>query len=202
MDIIKKARDLFMQYGVKSVTMDDVSRALGISKKTLYAEVANKEDLVFQVLNLDMYSTESEMDHLEGQADNAIAHMASIVITLVRKFREVSPVAIYDLQKYYGPLWTKMEERRMNFVHEHIRKNIERGMNEGIYRKDLNADIITRLYVEMSRTIVNETVFPLQKFSRARLLQQLVSYHLNGIVNDEGYKIWEVYKTNIFDEDL
>jgi len=201
MEIIGKARELFMKYGIKSVTMDDVSRTLGISKKTLYGEVANKEDLIQKVLELDRCSTEEEMDQLHSQAENAIAHMALIVITLVKKFREVSPVAIYDLQKYYGPLWSEMEAKRTSFVYHHIRENIKRGMNEGIYRKDLHPEIITRLYVEMSRTIVNEQVFPLEKYKRAQLLEQITSYHLNGIVNEKGYKIWEVYKKNIFHED-
>ncbi len=191
--ILNTAESLFMRYGIKSVTMDDVSRELGISKKTLYQYVDNKKDLIANVLAASIESEKVVMQQIQAESTNAIDEMLRIARHVTQKLREFNPGAVYDLQKYYREAWELMEAFHEHYIFATIKGNIERGQTEGYYRPDANPDIIARLYVGKTFDLVDESNFPLARYNRQNLFQEYIFYHLRGIASAKGLKLLEKY---------
>ncbi len=200
MSLIEKARDLYYRYGIRSVTMSDIARQLGVSKKTLYQEVSSKEELVQKVFELDLREERDQMVHLQSNSKDAIEQMVQTTIFIMKRMRKVSPVTHYDLQKYYGPLWSDLESEQLKFIYEILKKNIQWGKSTGLYRENIDAEIIARFFIHKASMAVNEVYFPLETYQRDDLLMQLISYHVNGITTPEGVKLWKSYQYIITQE--
>src|SRR5512138_1467464 len=145
--ILLQVSRLYRRYGIKSVTMDDVAKHLGISKKTLYGFFRDKEDLVKKVLMLE-YQRQSELYvNLEVRGLNAIEELFEAYKILKELFRDYHPSMEYDLRKYYPDLYFRIREIRRKRIYESAYRNMNKGKKEGLYRPDLNSRIIAKLHV-------------------------------------------------------
>jgi len=186
--ILKKAEELFMRLGVKSVSMEDIARELGVSKKTLYQLFENKEDLIFQTISHHASEQTEAVSFIcshSGDALDEILNLARNVITRMQKF---SPVAIFDLKKYYPEAWCKLEKMQRDHIYRILQENLEKGIRQGIYRDDLDPGIITRIYLGNIVSLMNEALFPREEFSLDRVYREFIFYHLRGIVSAKGLK--------------
>lgn len=188
-EILVQAESLFLRFGVKSVTMDDLAREMGISKKTLYQFVENKADLINKVIRKHVEDEAACVRQLSTKAHNAIEEMLEVGKFAIQQLRRTSPTVVYDLKKYYRKSWELLESFHGKHVYETIRRNIQKGMEEGLYRPDLDPDIIARLYVGKTHLLVDETIFPLREYSREVLFNEFISYHLRGIVSESGARL-------------
>lgn len=184
--LLKSAFELFLKYGIKSVSMDDISKNLGISKKTIYTFVENKEELINNVVETHLKQDQIDIATITENSTDAIDEMVSITKHILGFLRKMTPSLIYDLKKYHHGVWTKIESKHFIFIQDVINKNLIRGQQEGVYRQDLDATIISKLYVLQSNTITDEDQFPLATFNRVVLFQEMIRYHLHGIVSDLG----------------
>lgn len=189
--ILNSAFDLFMKYGVRSVSMDDICRKLGCSKKTIYNIIDNKKDLVKKVISRHIDADEVLISEMKDHSANAIEEMAAIGAHIVKFMRSMGPSVAYDLKKYHPEAWAIIDERHFSFIYTTIKTNIERGQKEGLYRKGFKPDIIAKLYVMESRTIADEEVFPMATYSKPELFQELFAYHMRGIVSPKGIELVE-----------
>ena len=195
--IFEVATARFMSLGIKSVSMDDLARIMGISKKTLYQFFENKEDLVNQAIVRHIDLERQHISELIDLATDAVHEMVEVSRHAVRMFRSIKPALLYDLQKYYRSCWHEISEFHEGFIRTTIKDNLKRGMEEGYYRDDIDAEIISKLYVMKSYSLVDETAFPLGEYQRETLLKQHVMYHLYGILSKKGqahlddFKIFE-----------
>jgi len=187
--ILEKAEELYLKIGIKSVSMDDLARSLGISKKTLYQYVENKNDLVLQVMQTHIDEEKKVATEILHSSDNAIDEMLKVAKYVLSQLRKLSPTVVYDLKKYYRNCWEVMEKHNESFVYNYMRSNIERGQKEGIYRKDVNPDIIAKLYVSQNFLIVDEDLFPLKNYDRENLFNQFIMYHIRGIACPKGIEV-------------
>lgn len=192
-DFIVFATDLFMKYGIRSVTMDDIARRFGISKKTVYQYVENKEDLLTKIVDSHIVEEKRSINAITKQSVNAIDEMVKIGRHINQQLREVSPTTLYDLQKYYRSIWNKMEKLEHEFIFEVIKKNLTRGIKEGLYRENIGVEIIAKLYVGKTSLIVDEDMFPLKENNREQLFTEFITYHIYGIASKKGIKIFEKY---------
>ena len=159
--ILHKVSEMFMRYGIKSVTMDDISRNLGISKKTLYQFVDNKADLLQQVFQQHIEDEVLAMEDIVRQSKDAIEETLNMAKYVTDLLRDMSPNTLYDLQKYYREIWQMMEVLHQQHIYKVIFNNLERGIKETLYREDIDPDIIARLYAGCNAIIVDEAIFPL-----------------------------------------
>jgi len=187
--ILKKSFELFMRYGIKSVTMDDIARELGMSKKTLYQYVDNKADLIQQIFHQHMEEERALMEQIRQQASDAIEQIFTIGKCVVRLLREISPSAIYDLQKYYHHIWKEMDGLHKQDVYKVIRENLQWGINQGVYRSDLNPDIISKLFIGKTSLLVDEEFFPIREYSIGELFEAFINYHIHGIASEKGRQL-------------
>ncbi len=179
-----KAAELFMLRGIKSVSMDDISRQLGISKKTLYQSVANKEELVAQVLKETVREKEREIITLREQAENPIHELILLANHVTSLYGQMSAATLHDLRKYYPQPWQWLREQRDQIITEDIRANLVEGIARGLYLPDLDVEIVSELFRELANYITD--VKQMQDRSAIRIYPEFVKYHIRGIATQQG----------------
>ena len=190
-EITIRAEKMFLKLGVRSVTMDDIARELGISKKTLYQHFENKDKLVAEVVITHVDREKNMLDGICEQSENAVDEMLKMGAFITAMIEDVSPSALYDLQKYYRKSWETLMKKQDEQNSCCIVKNIERGREEGLYRKDLNTDIIAKLYGKATYMIVEELSVPNSRFTRRELIWELHDYHIRAISTAKGLGLWK-----------
>lgn len=189
----EKIANLFLTYGVKSLSMDDISAHLGISKKTLYQNADNKSDLVYKVLQHVLSVTEAEAEKCNKNDKNAIDNMIHIAKIVKSQTRGLKTQMILELKKYYSKAFDLIQVHRENCIATHIHDNLKSGMKQNLYRKDLDLKIITLLYLNMNNIIFSEHD---QNHDVSKLFTEMLKYHLLAITTDLGKEYLE--KNKIF----
>lgn len=193
-EILEGAKGMFMRYGIKSVTMDDVAGELGISKKTLYQHVENKQDLITRIIQKHISEEKEMIEKITVEASDPIEQVVLIARHVIKKLRQVRPTTMFDLKKYYRDCWSMMDKFHLEYVYQTIRTNIEEGQNQGLYREDCNPHIIAKLYVGMVFFLTDEEMFPMRDYDRDELYAQYITYHLRGLVSEAGLEQLKTYQ--------
>jgi hypothetical protein len=191
LNILKQVRRLYQRYGIKSVTMDDVAKHLGISKKTLYEHFNDKEDLVQNVFKLEHDHWVSFLGSIEGRKLNAIEELFEVYKMINAMFREFNPSMEYDLRKYYPDLFIQVKEVRRKRMFESVFDNLNKGKKEGLYRKELNSKIIAKLHVFRTESFFDSDMFTLEELTSFKMFHEVFVYHLQGILNSDGRSFFE-----------
>lgn len=184
--LFEKSRELFTRYGVKSLTMDDIARELGMSKKTIYRFISNKNELVKLAMAHHLEAEKKQVSEIMNTASDSVAGMLQILDYIVGELRELNPSILYDLQKYYPEAWAAMNQYRYDFILNTIMLNLERGKQEGVYRKDFDSAIIARIYVKGMDLLMDQQLFPQKQFNFINIYTEFIKYHLRGIVSPKG----------------
>ena len=166
--------------------MDDISRALGISKKTLYKYFKNKPELVDKVLMAFIEQDRRNILNLKDKAHDAIDEMLLIAKYFIELMSRLSETTVYDLRKYYPALWTKLETLNEEFIWGHILKNIRRGQEEGYYRIDINPVIISRFFASNSLVVSKMIGQKIENIPDQVWVVENVKYHIRGIASEKG----------------
>lgn len=176
-----------MKYGVKSVTMDDIARNLGISKKTLYKYVKDKNDLVVKVMASSQQFDVMAIEAICGKKLNAIDENYEISKFVLQKLNGIHPSIFFDLEKYYPKAWQIFEEHKNSFIHQCVCNNIERGMEEGLYRSDIRPQLMSLLYVRMMDMLFRMySEHPEMRMSLNDMYLEVFRYHIRGIASEKG----------------
>lgn len=189
--IIEKAGELFKKYGIKSVSMDDIAQQLSISKKTLYQYFKDKADLVVKVVKFHNCDKDLKFMEINNSNLNAIDSLIEVSKHLIEMLKDINPPILYDLRKYYPELTKDLIISRKEHIYTNIKNNLIKGMEEGLYRQDMNPDIITSLYVKRMDDVFLEDDNYLNKFPHHEIYTQLFIYHIRGIVSNKGLAYFE-----------
>ena len=187
--IIQRSLPLFLKLGVKSLTMDDIARELGISKKTLYQYFADKNQLILKVVEYDLHQDECKMHNSIQGTKNAIEEIFSVASCVIEQIKNIHPSILFELKKYYPEAYSKFNEHKKGFILESVLNNIERGINEGLYCKNFNAEIVARLYTAKVDALFDVELFPPTKFKTEDIYKEMLMYHIRSIVNENGLKV-------------
>ncbi|HZV43999.1 MAG TPA: TetR/AcrR family transcriptional regulator [Saprospiraceae bacterium] len=185
-DLLKHIEGLFMKYGIKSLTMDDVAADLGISKKTLYQWFSSKDELVFKVLSHHISREKSQCHQLASTASNAIEEILILMDLNSQEMSQMKTNVVYDLQKYHREAWEMLRKYQQDFVFKIVKQNIERGREEGFYREDFDIDIITKLHLNTVFNLFDPELFPESPTARVNLFKEYMLYFLHGIISNKG----------------
>lgn len=191
--ILQKATDLFMHYGIRSVTMDEIAVQLGVSKKTIYQFYADKDELVDAVLMSILDNNQENCCQYKKTAGNAIEEVLFAIEMVKDMFENMNPSLLYDLEKHHAESYKKFSQFKYKFLREIIVDNLKRGIEEGLYRPGLDVDIITLIRLE---TLMLPFSYSIAKSGHnfAQVHQQLAEMFLFGIASPKGYKLIEHYK--------
>ncbi len=192
--IAKKANDLFRQYGIRSVSMDDISSQLGMSKKTLYQCFTDKEDLVNEVICTIMNHNREECICYKKKSENAVHELFLAFDMISELFANMNPSVMYDLEKYHANIFKKIQEYKFGFMYSMIKENLERGIKEEFYRPEINVEILTRFRIESTMLAFNAEVFPTNRTELVKIEHEILEHFLFGVTNAKGQKLIRKYK--------
>jgi AcrR family transcriptional regulator len=199
--IIAESDKLFCQYGFKSVTMDDIAKHLGMSKKTIYAHFADKNELVNIIIELKLNLQKSLIIDSVALSDNAVHEVFFNLTNMKDQLSNLNPILFYDLQKYHPQAWIFFKEFRQKDLFRAIHDNLIRGIAEGFFRKDLKADILTQMRLEQIDLIFNNSsTYTHGKYGLAQVMAELTEHFLYGICTLKGHKLINKYKEIIEEE--
>lgn len=191
--IITKSEELFMRYGIRSVSMDDIARELGISKKTLYQQVENKSDLIRQIFAERSLQERQAIEAMRQESDNAIEEMVEVARFMISRLRLVSPTSRYDLEKYYQEIYRELDHLHMTFFNRFIQENLIRGIEEGLYRRSTKVSLVAKFFVGMATRLAQNENFSVKEHSLEELVSQLFVYHMHGVASEKGMQVVREY---------
>ena len=175
--ILINASDLFITYGFKSVTMDDIANKLGISKKTIYQHFENKTKLV-EATTLYMFGIISQgIDCICELEKNPIEELYDIKNFVMVHLKNEKSSPQYQLQKYYPKIFKTLKSKQFEVMQSCVTTNLNRGVTDGIFRENINIDFISRLYFNGIVSLKDEEIFPLTNFSMKMLSVMIFSLH-------------------------
>ena len=194
--IILKSADLFISYGFKSVTMDDIANALGMSKKTIYQHFDNKTKLV-EATTLSLFEFIScGIDHICSLEKNPIEEIYDIKKFVMEYLKDEKSSPQYQLQKYYPKIYNDLKGKQFEIMHTCVSENLNRGIKQGLYRDTINVEFIARIYFNAMLAIKNPELFPLKIFSMNMLMENYLEYHLRGICTPKGLETLNQFITS------
>jgi TetR/AcrR family transcriptional regulator, cholesterol catabolism regulator len=189
--ILIKVRELYLKYGIKSITMDDVARELCISKKTLYQFVTDKDDLVGKFVDIEIELRKDEICRCFSTGYNAVEELFELSVFMNRIILDRNPATEYDLKKYYTLHYQRLAKVRREGIYSYILQNLDKGIKEGLYRLDLNKEIIAKVYLSRSENIHFNELFTIKEFTSEKLFTELLKYHVRGIATVKGISVLE-----------
>lgn len=191
--IVQKAYDLFLRYGIRSVSMDEIASQLGMSKKTIYQFFADKDALVTQVIDIVISRSVEESRLYREQSENPVQEIFMATEMFIDVFNTMNPTIIYDLQKYHPVAYKKIDDYRNDFLFRMVRENLEKGIQSQLYRPEINTDIIARFRLASIFSVFNPEFYPLGKFQLSTIVEELTVQFMCGITTARGRKMVERY---------
>lgn len=192
--ILNSALSLYSKYGIKSITMDDLCRELGISKKTLYQHVTDKQDLIRKVIDYEIELQREAMEKMFLSKMNAIDELMHVNKQIHLSQSIHSPTFYFDLKKYYPAIYNEWVEYKRKKLYEMIMRNLEKGVAEGLFRQDMDARVISKLHVARVEMLHASGIVDDEELSAGRFIDEIFKYHIHGICNDEGLKYFRQHQ--------
>jgi AcrR family transcriptional regulator len=197
--IISGGEELFLKAGIKSVTMDDIAKHLGMSKKTIYQFFKDKNELVFALVRKKLQDDEDQMCAIISKSGNVIEEMINMMKCSEEIFSRINPIVIHDLQKYHPEAWKQFQNFKADVLVHTLEELLTKGIKQGYIRPDIDVKIIARMRVMQVEMGFNTAVFPVAEFNIWKVQQQFLEHFNYGICTLKGYKLLNEYK-NIHEE--
>lgn len=187
--IITTSADLFLTLGFKSVTMDDIAKSIGISKKTIYTHFENKTRLVQEVTFSLFEIVCGGIDYICDTSKNPIEELYDIKKYVMTFLKEEKASPQHQLRKYYPKIFEELQKKQFEKMHLSVLNSLEKGVSTNLFRKDIDIDFISRLYFMGMNGIKDENFFPKVQFAPNYLMENYLEYHLRAIVTNKGMAI-------------
>ncbi|WP_373524489.1 TetR/AcrR family transcriptional regulator [Aquiflexum sp.] len=184
--IIETATEQFMRFGVRSVTMDDIARQAGVSKKTIYQEFTDKNQLVYETFDTAIENDKNEMDQIPKYQDGVIEHLLGLSAFIKKRFSDFNPMVLNEIQRYFPQCWQLFEEFKNKHVVNEIIELLDKGKSEGVIRKEINSEIMALMRMEQMMLTFDPLKFPTSKYNQVELQMQIFEHFLYGIFTDKG----------------
>lgn len=191
--ILEGTEELFMKYGIRSVSMDDIARHLSVSKKTLYQHFADKDELVFRMSEMYLEQSFRQYDQIEKESKNSLEELSKISVCMKIEMENLNSSLLFDLQKYHPKAWNLWNGHKEK-IGEGVVRNIQQGIADGYFRADINPDIMAVARVVLIEAAFNPATFPKDRFNFVEVQSQLFELFVYGLCSDKGKKLYQKYK--------
>jgi len=196
-EIITAAFKQFKLLGFKSVTMDDIARKIGISKKTLYELFKDKDELVLECIKYMLNDNQAQTEKALKNSINAIDQAINILMIMEKMIRGMNPVCYLDLQRFYPSAAKYLNDHKDSFMFQCISDNLKQGIQEGFYREDIDIEIISRFRMESALIVFQHDLFPQEIYDIVKVNTQIFAHYIYGIASSKGHKMIESYLKKI-----
>jgi len=190
-EILIQAAELYNKYGIRSITMDDLARELGMSKKTLYEHFSDKEDLVRNSILYVQMLLQQQIKEVSSRHLNAIEELFEINTVINKHISHCNPSVTFDLKKYYPQISKQLLESKNRHIAQTFMANIQKGMDEGLYRSDLKVEIMTQLHLFRVENMSENNFLEMEKYTPAEIINEVLIYHIRGIASQKGIEFLE-----------
>jgi TetR/AcrR family transcriptional regulator, cholesterol catabolism regulator len=187
--ILEEATGQFFRFGIRNVRMDDIAAALGISKRTMYEMFKDKTELVQTVLVVLSQQQEEKNRQLMAGSGNVIETIFVFMQEGIRVMNAINPVFFSDLKKFYYSVWTAVHNENVKSAYNITHLLLNRGLEEGFFRKDINIPIVSKLFHEQMNLISEEKIFPRDQFDHTEVFRNLIINFMRGISTTTGIDI-------------
>ena len=185
---------MFLRYGVRSITMDDIARELGVSKKTLYQDFTDKNDLIEKVISLDINQSQKFLEEFKSKKLNAIEEVFLVNSRIHQDRSRYNPTFYYDLKKFYPETYRKWLSERRKIMFGLVVTNLQKGKREGIYRSEIHEETIVKLYMARIEMLDSNDIIDNFQALSPEFMREIFIYHLHGICNENGLRTLSEFK--------
>lgn len=192
--ILEGAEELFFKAGIRSVTMDEIARHLGMSKKTIYQFYRDKDDIVSALIQSRLEQDKEEMCKIGNTSSNVMEELINMMKHSEDFFSKVNPILIHDLQKYYPEAWAFFQQFKANVVIDSMQQILDRGIEQGYVRADIDTKVMARMRVWQIELGFDSSLYPHNEFNSWKVQLQFLEHFIYGICTEKGYQIISQYK--------
>jgi AcrR family transcriptional regulator len=184
--ILLGAQQLFMRRGIKSVSMDDIVAALGISKKTLYKWFETKDQLVQAVVSGHLLHSEGDCQRMATDSENAVHEIVLMMKWTKQEHADIHPGIFLEMKKYHVAAYEQWLRHKFEYILAQIERNLHRGIAEGLYRAEIDIPILARLHLGSIDLVMDPELFPPRQFYLGRVMQVTDENFLRSVVTPAG----------------
>ncbi len=195
--ILERTRELSFRYPVRRMSFEKIAEKLGVEKSVLKSYVKSKTELVEKALEFERQSFMVIFDKHDFEGVNAIDILFTVSREMSHRFKDINPSLTVDLRKYFPDIYQKHIEMKYDFIFSKIKINIEKGINQGMYRSDLSVELVARLYLARLMDIHNPEYFPTDKFSFDLLFNFTIENFVRSVATEEGLAYFEQKKKSL-----
>jgi AcrR family transcriptional regulator len=189
--------ELFYEFGIKNLNMDDISSKLKISKKTLYQYAKSKEDLIEKLFYYEDLKWEEKLSEIKTDDYNAIDILIQVSIIVSEQMGKFDPKLKFEMKKYYESIFHDFMQAKQARIFQQISANIDKGIKEGLYRDNLNVELVAGLYVRNLVDMHNKDYCFVENITFYQIFETMFENHIRAISTPEGIKYFEKQKSEI-----
>ncbi len=185
---------MFMKYGIRSVSMDDIAAEVGMSKKTIYQEYKDKDALVKEIFTAFLSNNKDDCNKEKTHAENAVHENILIMNMVSEMYKAMNPSLVYDLQKYHPRVYKIVQDFKQSYLYNEIMQNLIRGQNENLYRQDIDKETLACYRVETMFLTFTPSFQNNIKATLSETHYQIMLHFLYGLVTPKGYELIKEYQ--------
>jgi len=191
--ILEKSTQLFKNFGIRCSTMDDIARELGVSKKTLYLYISDKDALINEIIDQEYLKIKTSLEKIKGESIDCIEELIRINAFIVHFLKAINPTSINDLRKIYPVVYGNAQVRFRNLISQTILERIREGKILKVFRDDINEDLIAKLHTERIDQMKETSGFWGSNAGSSEVIKEMITYYLRGLVTKQGEVLLDKY---------
>jgi AcrR family transcriptional regulator len=184
--ILELASEQYMRYGVRTITMEDIARSAGISKKTIYQEFKDKKDLVKETFAWVLSKDKEKLRFTLDSEDRLIEHLIQSSQTMRERLEHINPLVILEVRKYFPAAWEEFESFKNDFVVKDLMTVMERGKVLGYFRPEIDSEILAQVRVNQISTVLEGSMAGLSGRDILNIQLEMMDHFLYGIFTEKG----------------
>jgi len=187
-EIIQEATQLFQRYGIKSISMEELARQMGISKKTLYQHFTDKTELVDKAVAQMVEKNRCNFKNLYNEGLNALEEMFRVYNIANEMIKEHNPGFEFDLKRFYPSIYKKVRDLHRSSMYQSTLSNLEKGKSDGFYRLNFDSQVIAKLHVLRIENLMHTDIIPSEEIHSDHFFKEVFKYHLYGVISQKGHE--------------
>ena len=195
--ILEKTAEMFQRYGVRSVTMDDLANKIAISKKTIYQHFKDKKEVVKESVKYMMEKDLEQIKEVQAKSKDEIHELVLISQMFKDQVKDMNPSLLFDLKKYHQEGWSTYLDLKEECYQVGILETLAKGQDKGLFRNDLNIEIVAKMRMAQVELGFDPDVFPSSDFDVSEVQMQFFTHFVYGIVTKQGRELFEKYSAEL-----
>jgi len=192
--ILEIAMAQFARFGVRTITMEDLARQAGISKKTIYQEFEDKKDLVKAVFAAILDQDQKRLAFILEQGDGVIEHLVQTSKMMRERLTSINPLVILEVQKYFPEAWNLFESFKQETIQQDLIKVLERGKELGYFRTEIDSRVLARVRLNQITTAFDPKNFAEPDYNLVEDQMIILDHFLHGIFTEKGRQAYLTQK--------